>query len=151
MKIPKGVDFQELSCDHLLKLHRNTYGQKNDGRVWNQYLVNKLKKTGFKQSKIDECVFYKGKVIYDLYTDYSILAELDPTEIDDILKLMRKYKLDITEEGTLEDFMGVNIDRKPDGTIHLTQPYLINNILDDLNLLGKGVTTKTTPVIPSKY
>ena len=87
MKIPKGVDLQgKLSCDHVLKLHRNTYGQKNAGRVWNQYLVKKLKKVVFKQSKIDECVFYKGKVIYALYTDDSILVGPDPTEIDYIFR-----------------------------------------------------------------
>ena len=34
IKIPKGVDLQKkLSCDHLLKLHRNTYDQKNYGRL----------------------------------------------------------------------------------------------------------------------
>ena len=109
-----------------------------------------MKKIGFKQSKIDECVFYKGKVVYALYTDDSILAGPDPIEIDHIIKLMRKAKLDITEEGTLEDFLGFNIDRKPDGTIHLTQPHLIDNILGDLNLLSKGFKTKTTPTSPSK-
>ena len=88
--------------------------------------------------------------MYTLYTDDSILAGPDPTEIDDILKQMRKANLDITEEGTLEDFLGVNIDRKKDGSIHLTQPHLIDNILGDLNLLGKGVKTKTTPASPSK-
>ena len=42
-----------------------------------------------------------------LYTDNSILAGLDPTETDDILRQMRKAKLDITGEGTLEAFLGV--------------------------------------------
>ena len=97
-----------------------------------------LKKIGFKQSKVDECVFYKGKFVYALYTDDSILERLDPTEIDNLLKQMRKTKLYIIEEGTLEIFLGVNIDRKPDGSIHLTQARLIENILGDLNLLGSG-------------
>ena len=105
---------------------------------------------GFKQSKIDECVFYKGKVMYVLYIYDSILAGPNPEEIDDILKLMREDKLDVTEKGTLEEYLGINIDRKSDGTIHLTQPYLIDNILNDLNLLVKGVKTKTTLGSPSK-
>ena len=88
--------------------------------------------------------------MYTLYTDDSILAGPDPTEIDDTLKLMRRSKLDITEEETLEDFLGVNIDRKSDGTIHLTQPHLIDNILGDLDLLGKWVKTRTTLTSPSK-
>ena len=70
----------------------------------------------------------QGEVMYALYTDDSILAGPNPEEIDDILKLTHTDKLDITEEGTLEDFLGVNIDRISDGTIHLTQPHLIGNI-----------------------
>ena len=84
----------------------------------------------------------KGKIVYTLYTDDHILARPDPDEIDDILKLMRKAKLGITEEGTLENFLGVNIGRKSDGIIHLTQPHLIDNILVDLNLLGNGSKSK---------
>ena len=68
---------------------------------------------------------------------WSILAELYPTDIDDILKLIRKDKLDITDEGTLEDFLGVSIDRKNDGIMHLTQLQLIDNILGYLNLSGE--------------
>ena len=63
---------------------------------------------------------------------------------------MRKAKLDITEEGTLEEFLGINIDRKSDDTINLTQPALIDNILGYLSLLGEGDKTKTTPESPSR-
>lgn len=49
-----------------------------------------------------------------------------PKEIDKIMAHMRKVNLDITEEGTLKDFLRVNIDRRKDGIIHLTQPLLID-------------------------
>ena len=143
MNIYKGVNFQgKISCDHVIKLHRNTYGQKNDGRVQNQYLVKKLKNIGFNKSKIDECVFYKGKVIYALYADDSILVVPDPDEIGAILKPMRKAKLYITEKGILEIFLRVNIDKQLDGTIYITQPHLIYNKLGDLNLLREGIKSK---------
>ena len=86
--------------------------------------------------------------MYALYAYNCILAGPDPIEIDDIRKLVRK--LDITEERNLEDFLGLNIDMKLNGTIHLTQSYLIDNILGDLDLLGEGVKTKTTPASHSK-
>ena len=79
--------------------------------------------------------------MYALYTDESILAGPHPTEIDDIIKQMCNAKLDITEEGTREDFLGVNIYWKPDDSIHFTQPHLVDNILGDPDLLGKGVNT----------
>jgi hypothetical protein len=64
---------------------------------------------------------------------------------------MRAAKLDITKEGELEDFLGVNIERKSDGTIHLTQPHLvIHQISDDLQLNNGNVTTKKTIALSSK-
>jgi hypothetical protein len=137
--------------DYALHLHKNVYGQKQAGRVWNKYLVNKLvKRVGFVQSKVDECVFYRGQTMYILYTDDSILAGPDEKEIDTIIKEMKQAELDITIEGDLQDFLGVHIERKPDDSIHLTQPHLIDQILKDLRLDGDSVTEKTVPASSSK-
>ena len=86
MKIPKGMQVPEgRNEDHVLKMHRNVYGQKNAGRTWNKYLVDKLvNKLKFKQSAIDECVFYRKNVLYVLYTDDSIIASPDNKEIEKV-------------------------------------------------------------------
>ena len=77
----------------------------------------------------DECVFYRGSVMYVLYTDDYILAEPDLKEVDRAIQDTKKAILDTTIEGDIQDFLGVNIDRKKDGTFHLTQPHLIDQIL----------------------
>lgn len=89
----------------MFKLRKNTYGQKQAGRVWNQYLVSRLTSIGFKQSIVDECVFYRGGMIYVLYTDDSILAGPDENEINKTIEEMKAI-LDITIEGDLNDFLG---------------------------------------------
>ncbi len=134
MKIPKGFSIDKGNTDdYVLKILRNIYGQKQAGRVWNQYLTNKLIGTlGFTQSKTDECAFYQGKTMYALYIDDSILAGPDKKEIDQIIIDLKRAKLNITEEGDLVDFLGVQIERKEDGSVHLTQPQLIDQILKDL-------------------
>jgi hypothetical protein len=58
--------------------------------------------------------------------------------------------LAITVKGDLADFFGVNIDRKSDGTIHLTQPYSIDQIIHDLRLQGENVKPRTTPAASLK-
>jgi Reverse transcriptase (RNA-dependent DNA polymerase) len=118
--------------DYVLNIHRNIHGQKQAGRVWNKYLTNKLtKELGFKQSKVDECVYYWGRTLYVLYTDDCLLAGPDKDEIQQIIdELQTKAKLSITVEGDLADFLGVNIQRMKDGTIHMTQPHLIEQILE---------------------
>jgi len=131
----------------VLQLHRNIYGQ---SRVWNKYLVERLrKKVGFTQSKVDECLFYRGKAMYLLYTDDSLLAGPDQKELDRIIEDMKKAGLAITMDGDIQDFLGVNVDRRQDGTIKLSQPHLINQILKDLRLDGENVASKATPAASS--
>jgi Reverse transcriptase (RNA-dependent DNA polymerase) len=148
MKIPKGIRVNS-DVEYVLRVEKNLYGQKQAGRVWNQHLVRKLiQNVGFKQSEIDECLFYKGKAMYVLYMDDSILAGLDDQELDDILKQIGEAGLDITEEENgLEDFLGVNITEVPEGGFHLTQPQLIEQILTDLNLQGEDVKIWNTPAL----
>ena len=88
MKIPKGMEVPHgKNEDYVLKMHKNVYGQKNAGRVWNKYLVDKLvNKLKFKQSAIDECVFYRRNVLYVLYTDDSIIASPDNAEIEKVMQ-----------------------------------------------------------------
>lgn len=79
--------------------------------------------------------------MYVLYTDDSILAG----EIHPIIKEMKQVKLDIMVEGDHLDFLGANIDRLPDGSYHLSQPNLIDSILNDLQLSGDNtVVAKLT-------
>ena len=154
MFIPKGFDIEGIEgCnkDYVLRVHRNVYGQCQASRVWYKYLRNKLiNELKFKQSKIDECIFYRGRTVYMLYTDDSILAGPSKKEIDEIIKDLQKAKLNITDEGDIQDFLGVNIAKKADGTIHLTQPHLVDQILNDLNMSQDNVKVKSTPAMMSK-
>jgi hypothetical protein len=147
MEIPKGF---EVEGDYVLQLLKNLYGQKQAGRVWNKHLVSKLKSIGFKQSAIDECVFYKGQCIYVLYTDDSILAAPTDKDLDQVIQEMKDSGLDLTVEGDVSDFLGVKIDRQPNGEVHLTQPHLIDSILELLNLQEDKCKVKTIPAAASR-
>ena len=152
MKFPAGIELDGYDKnDYCLQLHRNVYGQKQSGKVWNDFLTNVLvNKVGFRQSKVDECVFYKGSVMYVLYTDDSIIAGPDEKELYKVIEEIKRAKLNITIEGDLQDFLGVNIDRRKDGTIKLSQPHLIKQILKDLRLDDDKVKAKNVPAPSSK-
>jgi hypothetical protein len=62
---------------------------------------------------------------------------------------MKDVGLNLTVEGEISDFLGVNIQYKSDGTIHLTQPQLIDSILKELRL-DNTAKCKTTPAAISK-
>jgi hypothetical protein len=142
----KGIEVDEQGSEEFaLKIRKNIYGQKQAGRIWNKHLVSKLLSVGFKQSMIDKCVFYKGKSLYVLYTDDSILAGPDEDKLNTIVEEMKSNGLDLTVDGDISDFLGVNIRKDEDGTVHLTQPHLIEQILKELKLDRPNVGRKTTP------
>ena len=87
MKVPAGFEIDNgKNLDYILNIHRYIYGQKQAGQVWNHYLVNKLvNELGFKQSKVDKYIFYRGQTLYVLYTEDSILAGPSEKEIDQII------------------------------------------------------------------
>jgi hypothetical protein len=68
MELPKGIQLSSgNSKNHVLRLIKNVYGQKQAGRVWNQHLAKGLQKAGFVAFRVDECEFYKGKTIFIVY------------------------------------------------------------------------------------
>ncbi len=87
--------------------------------------------------------------MYALYTDDSILAGPDKGEVDEIISQLKQAKLDITDEGNIEDFLGVNIDRRSDGSVKLSQPHLIKQISNDLKVDCQSLNMKDIPAASS--
>jgi hypothetical protein len=83
MELPTGIHTKHgNSKDHVFKLLANIYGQKQAGHMWNSYLVTKLWEINFKQSLIDDCVFYWDDVIFIVYVDDGIfLGSLDQQHV----------------------------------------------------------------------
>ena len=49
--------------------------------------------------------------------------------IDEFIKGLREYGLELTQEGTFEEFLGIKFDYKSNGTIECTQKGLIQKVL----------------------
>eukprot|EP00590_Aulacoseira_subarctica_P001421 CAMPEP_0172414700 /NCGR_PEP_ID=MMETSP1064-20121228/1332_1 /TAXON_ID=202472 /ORGANISM="Aulacoseira subarctica , Strain CCAP 1002/5" /LENGTH=1323 /DNA_ID=CAMNT_0013151491 /DNA_START=262 /DNA_END=4233 /DNA_ORIENTATION=+ len=150
MKIPIGYNRPGVTANtHALKLVKNLYGQKQAGRVWNQYMVEKLKKLGFRQSDVDECVFYYRRSVMIVYTDDCIIMGPDTKQLDRMFKKLQS-EFDITLEGTLCDYLGILIKKDKEGGLTLTQPHLIASILKDLGLDKPNSNSKETPARTTK-
>ena len=61
-----------------------------------------------------------------------------------VVAYMKKTKLEVTVERTLEDFLGVNIERREYGIIHFTQPHMIEKIVKDLGQENPKPPSKST-------
>ena len=147
MEIPYGIETtQGRSKDHLLQLLSNLYGQKQAGRVWNQYLIDKLQQVGFKSSDIDECVFYKEKVIFIVYVYDGLLLGDSDEQLTRVIKELQVVDLDIEDQGHPADYTGVNIKKHADGSYEFGQKALIDAIIDDVKLGNKAFSKP----VPSK-
>ena len=83
MQIPQGFRVQGTASQEkqVIKLTKNIYGQKKEGQVWNQHLTKGLTKIGFRQSKVDDCVFFCKDVILMIYVDDGLLASPRPSHL----------------------------------------------------------------------
>ncbi len=112
MELPQGIDTATgNSKDMVLKLLKNIYGQKQAGRVWNSYLVEKLASIGFQPSLIDDCVFFRNEVILLVYVDNGIFIGNNDAQLQAIVKEMKDLGLNIEDQGHPADYVGVNIKK----------------------------------------
>jgi hypothetical protein len=120
----------------VYKLIKNLYGLKDAGKTWADYLKKGLLERGWKSSEIDSCLFTKNGIVLVLYVDDAILLSPYKSLIDsEIRSLQRDY--DLTDDGELQDYLGTRFTKHPNGSIELTQPRMVQRILD---MVGLGST-----------
>ena len=152
MQLPAGTTIKGVDpTKHLLKLQKNLYGLKDGQVTWHEHIKAGLLSRGFRQSKVDPCLFIKGTVILVLYVDNAALFSPDSAVINREIDLLKKsFKL--TDEGELQDYLGTRLTKHADGRIELQQIKMIDNCLDMLGMGPslKNVKTHDTPAESSK-
>lgn len=130
-----------------MSLKKNLYRAKQASKVWFDHLRKGLRKRGFKQSKVDGSVFFKGNTIFFCYVDDGCFIGPDSQEIDTIIKSLQE-DYDMTDEGDLNEYLGIKMERMDNGGRRLIQPNLIRRILKAVNLdeeRPNGRVEKKTP------
>ena len=91
-----------------------------------------LVELGYRQSRVDPCLYYRKNTLLAVYIDDCILA----------IKEEIAEKFEITDEGDVDEYLGVKIERQEDGTVKMYQPYLITQILETLGFNNKTKAKK---------
>jgi hypothetical protein len=87
MELPQGIQTKHgNSKEHILKLEKNIYGQKQAGHVWNSFLMDKLTSIGFTTLLIDDCIFFCGDIIFMVYVDNGIFLGRDDSQLQEVIK-----------------------------------------------------------------
>ena len=156
MRLPIGCFVNgDPNVKYVCRLEKNVYGLKNAGYNWFKLLSQGLSDRGFKPSMIDGCLFIRKDCFLLVYVDDIIVLSKDPNVCGNLVQSLlngpEKFKL--TEDSTFEKYLGVKLQRFNDGSMSLSQPYLIDRIIKGVYETSKSgfeinetkIKTKETP------
>lgn len=131
VECPRGYP----SPGKVLKLKKSLYGLRQAPRNWFQHLKKNLEAIGFNNCEdVDPCLFVSDKVICLVYVDDTLLYSEDSKYIDEVIAKLRLRDLELEEEDDVAGFLGVDIHRRDDGTIKLSQSGLAKRIIEALGI-----------------
>jgi hypothetical protein len=121
-------------------------GLKQAGNNWFDTLCEPLLAQGFKQSSIDPCLFIKPNCKLVVYVDDCLLFAKSDKVLDYIISFLQS-EFNLTSEGDVRAFLGVDIQRTPDGHLELGRTGLKKNKLISLCGLECESNQHITPSI----
>ena len=125
---PAGVVLTNKG-DVVLKLLKNLYGLKDAGLTWFEHLSAGLEDIGFAPTASDPCIFVKGTDMIILYVDDCIIISKTKEEADRVFSELDKRGYKMTDEGNMEEYLGILITHGKDKSFRMSQPFLIDRII----------------------
>lgn len=118
---------------YVLLLTKNLYGLRQAGNNWFDKLRDSLLARGFRQSSIDPCLFVRKDLILVVYVDDCLIFARADTTLDDFVTSLRS-DFNLTCEGDVGAFLGIQFTRTSTGQMQMTQPGLISKIIKECGL-----------------
>ena len=101
------------------------------------------------KSQVDPCLYYCPSLIFLVYINDCLLLgakdELINQGIQDLHAAEPHFNME--DQGTVNNFLGIQVKYNKNGKITLTQPQLITSILHDFHLPKDNVITCRTPCL----
>lgn len=134
MKVPKGYN----NCEgKVCKLNKSLYGLKQAPLMWNIRFTEFLLKLGFKQLKLNKCIFVldmkEDKRIYlGVYVDDGIIIGENLDDLEEIInKLQKEFDLRVCQN--VSNYIGLDIEEEKNG-IKLHQEKYSEKLLQKFNM-----------------
>lgn len=147
MKQPTGF---EDGTSRVCELRKSLYGLKQASRCWNQKFKSFIEEFGFSACMSDPCVFVKANerdtTILAIYVDDGMIVGNNKKNIEEVVEhLQRQFEIKKVDVGC---FLGMEIDRKNDGSIIVHQSGYARRILKRFNM--EDCNPVTTPGDPNQ-
>lgn len=141
MKQPIGY---EDGTSKVCLLRKSLYGLKQASRSWNEKFTNFLRSYNLKASSADPCVFVSiksdRKIVLGVFIDDGMVAATYEEDIDKLMDFLTKeFEIRVMEA---KYFVGLEIEQRRDGSIHLSQKAYIRRVLEKFRMAdAKSVAT----------
>ena len=133
--------------NEVVKLIQNVYGLADASYTWHLHVKRGLLSCGFKQSKVDPCLFYKKDMLFILYVDDAICLTSKKNKADELIVDLQKLGYSLTDEGSMSAYLGLQVDWLKDGKVSLTQPAFIERIIKTCGLKDQRMHDTPADVI----
>ena len=110
MHVPRGYKSTK-GHEYCLKLVKSLYGHKRAPLLWFNYSTDAFKKLGMVQSKFDPCLWYGKDIMLVQYVDDCGISAPDQARIDKFVSDLRQLNLELTQEGSFSEFLGIKFDK----------------------------------------
>ena len=98
---------------------------------------------GFKSTSSDPCIFIRNSNIIILYVDDCVIISKTEQEAEHIFSELENRKYKLTDEGSMEEYLGIQIDHNTDGSFRMSQPFLIQRIIEFIPGMTEARSTKS--------
>ena len=102
---------------------------------------------GLVQSQVEPCVWYKEEMVLIFYFDDCLLFITSKDKIDEVYaSIQEDLKIEYYVE--LNKYLGIEMDRRPDVSIHMRKPRQTQRIINIIPGMYKSIAKLTPEVKP---
>jgi hypothetical protein len=131
------------------KLHKTLYGLPESPQAFYEDVSKLLLKNGYTRTNADPCMFYMRKhgqfIMFTVHVDDFACASSSTYMTNRLLQVLRT-RYTITTDASLESYLGINIQYNSDGSMLLTQPRRIDELIDAYGAEYAGMPSPSVPM-----
>ena len=136
LELPPGLAHANPKLkDKVIKVNTSLYGDRRAANLWynkiTSTLVHDLK---FETSEIDPCLFIRKDCVIVLYVDDAILMARNEDTLKTVLEEIKNFGYDFNRDGDFTSYLGIQLDKLPDGALKMSQPHLTRSFVDSVGM-----------------
>jgi hypothetical protein len=134
---PEWKRYVKQNGTMMVRVEGALYGFAESGKRWYEYLSSFLVDSGYTQSIVDPCVYFKlsdeGRIMFSLHVDDIFYVSTSKVLTNEFIsKVEKKFGKVKHKDGNTIPFLGMRITKATDGTVSVDQPVYVSELVEDM-------------------